>query len=133
MARDDLFTMLAPKKALGNTANAAINTGADGEIIDLSGETGGAFLIVVDGLSAGTVTAKLIAGDEANLSDGAEVTMDELVQVSAPLDGAPGTLKVGYAGIKRYVRVRLEGAGATGASAYGIYASCPTHRGAPLA
>lgn len=128
MARDDIYTLLTPIKALGHTTNAALNAGANGDIIDMQGETGGAFLITLTGISAGTITPTLTAGDEADLSDGAVVSGYNLQGGEAL--SAPGTAKIAYLGIKRYVRLTLTGTGAADAAAHAIYASAQQARGA---
>lgn len=128
MARDDIYNLLTPKKALGHTTNAALNSGANGDIIDLQGETGGAFLITLTGISSGTITPTLTAGDEPDLSDGATVTGYNLQ--GGEVLSAPGTAKIGYLGIKRYVRLTLTGDTAADAAAHAIYASAAQDRGA---
>ncbi|REF69644.1 hypothetical protein [Paracoccus versutus] len=131
MARDDIFNAITPSLALANTTNAAlVGATVNGAIIDTQGETGGAFLVRVAGISAGSIALGIIAGDAADLSDGEAVTDPLLVQVSDPITAA-GQGKAAYQGIKRYIRLTLTGsADLAGASAFSIYASAKQDQGA---
>jgi hypothetical protein len=130
--RDDIFTLLAPVLALGHTTNANLSgSTVQSEIIDLAGEVGGVFLTSLTGITAGDVTMALFAGDEADMSDAAEVTNEDLLQYDAMTVDAAGVHKIAYYGIKRYLRLELTGSGdLAGAAAYSMYAAKPQDVGA---
>jgi len=131
MARDDIKTMLTGIIALTATTNAALSAGqVNGEIIDLQGETGGAFLVSIPAITGGALAVGIEHGDDPTLSDAAAVTdpyhIDGLIEV-----GEAGTYGLGYYGIKRYIRLTTTPVGTvTGASAFATYASCKQDRGA---
>lgn len=85
-----------------------------GEIIDTDGAEGLEFLILSGVITTGTFTPKIEDGDNAALSDAADVATDLLIGTIADATFAvtdDNTVKkIGVVAHKRYVRLTLTGA-----------------------
>jgi hypothetical protein len=102
--------------AQGMSVSAAVNTGAissstttAGNIIDTQGFNSLTFILNVGTRTDGTYTLSIEHGDNAALSDTATPAADDLVGTAAgtAISAAQTLKKLGYVGIKRYVRVNV--------------------------
>lgn len=108
------YSLKAQIKPLTAIAPAAISAATDGVIIDSMGFESMNFVIALGAVAAST-TLKLEHGDEADLSDKADVTAFDIVgEVPAIVTGdANGTKWFSYIGKKRYVRLSVASGDAT--------------------
>jgi hypothetical protein len=136
----DFYTMLLATLAL-TSQTIAQDASADGEIIDMRDADSATWLIGLGTVPASqAVTITLRHGDESDLSDAATVPIkDALIGASsdnesssdasvAAAAGESGVFKIGYVGIKRYVRVRVTTVGgASGVTAWGAVGQIKQH------
>lgn len=106
----DLHNNVVTKVALnGQTINSATTT--QGNIIDTQYYNALEFVIGVDAYTSGTVTPLIEEGDQANLSDAAAVDanyiLGDYASVAGVLIAANTQSRLGYIGVKRYVRLSL--------------------------
>ena len=135
MASKDLFSNIRPFVAL-DIATIAANATTEGNIIDTQGYEG-----VVVGLITGTVTAgdyaiQLMDGDDSALSDEAVVTDANLLGTEALASFTADTdddkiSKLGYIGIKRYIRVDIVSTGTSTGAVIGAWGILGNVRSAP--
>lgn len=93
MSRSDLYSKFSAVSGSPPLANAdLVGQTVNGSIVDSLGHIGSTYLAAVTGISAGSITAGLIVGDEPDLSDGEAVT-GQLLLGSTSIT-APGTLKL---------------------------------------
>lgn len=117
---------ISPQLIIGNAT-------ITGQIIDRQGWRDPVEFIFVSGtLTDGSYACKVFAGDNADLSDEAEVTDSADLLGSAPsfTAGDDDTIKkVGYRGSKRYCRPKIVQTGAVGGGTMGcvVAQSSPGH------
>lgn len=102
----DLKNNIAAVLALSPAVLSA--TKSDAPIVDLQG-AGSATLVINTGavVGDGLFVAKLVHGDAADLSGGADATADDLLGTFPAALAADSAYSVGYRGGKRYVRLVL--------------------------
>lgn len=118
----DLFNSIHPVRALSPVATAADNTAQVTQIIDMQGANALTFLIATGALPDADATFAVLVehGNVANLSDAAAVPDSELLGTEALagfiFSDDDKTRKIGYIGIKRYVRLTITPANNASAS-----------------
>jgi hypothetical protein len=135
MASKDLFSNIRPFVAL-DIATISTDTTTEGNIIDTQGYEG-----VVVGLITGTVTdgdyaIQLTDGDDSALSDEAVVTDANLLGTEALASFTADTdddkiSKLGYIGIKRYIRVEIVSTNTSSGAVIGAWGILGNARSAP--
>lgn len=119
MQRDQCTTIKA-KRALAPVAAVTDNTAFVSEILDVAGFDAATFIGVCGSIADADVTFTVLMeeGDAANLSDAAAVADSDLIgteALAAPLFSDDNkTLKLGYKGTKRYLRVTITPANNSG-------------------
>lgn len=106
----DLHSEIVVKRAISPAAATTNNTAWTSEIIDLAGYRALEFAIALGALADSDATFDVAVqhGNAANLSDAAEVTAATGLLGTNPdfdKDADNKCFRVGYAGIKRYVRL----------------------------
>jgi hypothetical protein len=88
------------------------DTTTEGEIIDRQGFESLEFVLATGEVTDGDFTPVLMHGEEDDLSDETEVSAEDLEMLGTleALDESGAITKVGYRGIKRYVRLDVESA-----------------------
>lgn len=126
----DLLNQIQFKRGLSPVASAADNTALVSQIIDRLGYDSAGFVIATGALpdADATFTVLVEDGDAANLSDAAAVADGDLIaqdpsSTTAPEAQASFTFaaddnirKIGYRGIKRYLRLTITPAANASAS-----------------
>lgn len=113
MNTKDLHNVIYVTSAL-NTTTINANGTTNGNVIDRLGFEGLEFIIQSGTLTTGTFTPLIEHGDVANLSDAAAV--DDVDLLGTESDAAFAATddnkvkKIGYVGLKRYVRLSIVGA-----------------------
>lgn len=116
----DLMNSIAPKRAISPAAAVADNTAIVSQIVDVLGYGSLTFLILTGALAdADAIFTVLVEhGNAANLSDAAAVPDVDLLGTEALASFAfaddDKVFKIGYVGIKRYVRLTVTPAGNSG-------------------
>lgn len=106
-------------------AQVSDDTAAVGDIIDRQGFAAAEFIITVGTIADAnaTLTPLLEEGDDSGLSDAAAVADADLLGTEAGATFAAADddniAKLGYTGVKRYVRLTLTPAANTGAMDFG--------------
>lgn len=122
--------VLAPVSITTSTTTA-------GQIIDTKEFGSLEFVIAAGALNAGSFTPLLEHSDAANMADSAVVPVAELLGTIAGATFANTednlVKKIGYRGIKRYVRLSIVSAGASGANLIGAVALQSVPAVAPVA
>lgn len=115
----DLFSEVKCSRALAPVAATTDNTAYVSQIVDTQNYDStlfvGQFGAIAD--ADATFTVLVEDGDASNLSDNAAVSDANLIGVEAmslQFDSDNKTFKIGYKGVKRYVRVTITPAGNTG-------------------
>ena len=107
----DLMNSIAPKRAISPAAAVADNTPIVSQIIDVLGYGSLTFLILTGALADATFTVLVEHGNAANLSDAAAVPDADLLGTEAlasfTFADDDKVFKIGYVGIKRYVRLTV--------------------------
>lgn len=123
----DNISNIQVKRAISPVSGAASDAAQVSQIIDRQGYDSLAFLIATGTISDADATFTVLVqdGDDSGLSDAAAVADSELVSQTdgtAPETAAAFSFssddqvrKIGYLGIKRYVRLTLTPANNTGA------------------
>ena len=133
---NDLHHSVNYQRAL-SPVSVSDNTAQVSEIIDKSGAEFLEFIIATGSLADAdaTFTTLIEHGDAANLSDAAAVPDAELVGTEAnasfQFDDDDSVFKIGYTGIKRYVRITITPAANTGAALLAVVAALGRLRQAP--
>lgn len=89
------------------------NTTTVGAIIDTKGYLSCEFIAVLADRTDGTFTLKLEDGDDAALSDAADVASDLRLGALTAMNTSDQVASVGYIGHKRYVRLSIVSTGVT--------------------
>jgi len=114
--RRDLHNTIVAENAL-NVSSITTNTTTAGSIIDRSGSRALEFLIHSGPLTDGAYTPLIQHGDQPDLSDATAVDETDLLGTEAEAVFVPtddnAVKKIGYAGIKRYVRLNIVSTGVT--------------------
>ncbi|SMF83252.1 hypothetical protein SAMN02982917_5497 [Azospirillum oryzae] len=116
----DLMNSIAPKRAISPAVAVADNTPIVSQIIDVLGFGSLTFLILTGALADADATFTVLVehGDAANLSDAAAVSDADLLGTEAlasfTFADDDKVFKIGYVGIKRYVRLTVTPAGNSG-------------------
>ncbi|MBY6265566.1 hypothetical protein EI613_27130 [Azospirillum sp. 412522] len=116
----DLMNGIAPKRAISPAAAVTDNTAIVSQIIDVLGYGSLTFLILTGALADtdATFTVLVEHGNAANLSDAAAVPDVDLLGTEAlasfTFADDDKVFKIGYVGIKRYVRLTVTPAGNSG-------------------
>jgi hypothetical protein len=118
MASRDLHNNLKLNPSHNPQAAITGNATTNGAIIDTQGFESVEFSIQSGVITDGTFTPNVQEGDAANLSDAATVAAGDLLGTLAAATFVATTdnnktKKIGYKGIKRYVRLQLIGSGQT--------------------
>ena len=114
--RRDLMNNIHPLRAI-SPVSVADNTAQVSQIIDTQGFQSLTWLIATGALADTDATFAVLAehGDEANLSDAAAVTDDELIGTEAlagfQFDNDNETRKLGVKSVKRYHRLTITPSG----------------------
>jgi hypothetical protein len=102
----DLKSNIVAVQCIAPAVHAA--TKSDGTITDMQGASGATAFVSTGAISgAGLFVPTLVAGNAADLSDGATVTSAELIGSWPASLAADSIYSVGYTGSKRYLRVVL--------------------------
>lgn len=116
---NDMFNCIDLKRAI-SPQNDGGDTPLVSEIIDLQGNSCLTFAIATGSLAdaGATFTALVEEGDAANLSDAAAVADGDLLGTEALASFTQASdnkcFKIGYKGIKRYVRLTITPSGNAG-------------------
>ena len=116
----DLANHLSVKRAISPAAAITDNTAIVSQIIDKAGFESLMFAILIGALvdADATFTVLVQHGDQANLSDAADVPDSQLTGTEAAAGftfaADDSTRKIGYVGPKRYVRLTITPAGNSG-------------------
>jgi len=122
MKNSDLFNSINLKKGIAPYDHATGDTAVTSEIIDMQPNSSLTFAIATGSLADADATFTVLVeeGDAANLSDAAAVADVDLLgteALAAPLFSDDSKVfKIGYKGIKRYVRLTITPANNTGAA-----------------
>lgn len=127
MIRRDLHNMLAFQNAMP-PVTVSNNTAQTTAIIDTQDMMAVEFLIATGaslGSAGSTYAVTLVAGDAANLSDGAAPAATELLGTLAAASFTQAAdqsslKKLGYSGINRYVQMTITPTGNSAASTFGV-------------
>jgi hypothetical protein len=112
----DQMNNINPRTAIA-PVSVADNTAAVSSIIDVTGHDSLTFVIATGSLADADATFAVLVedGDAANLSDATAVSDDYLVGTEAlagfTFAADNSTRKIGYVGIKRYVRLTITPTG----------------------
>lgn len=120
---------------LGLTVAAiASNTNTDGAIIDTAGYESLEFYLISGTITDGTYTAQLFHGNDSGLSDGVQLTGEEVLGSAVFISTSDNvTKRIGYVGKKRYVRLRIVSTGVTTGGTLGAVAVLGTPQHGPAA
>jgi hypothetical protein len=124
----DLHNKIKAVRGLSPVASAADNTAWVSQIVDRQGYEAMEWLILTGALpdADATFTVTMDHGDAANLSDAAAVPADQMVGTLAGasfiFSDDDKVFKVGYIGVKRYVRLTITPALNASASLYAAVA-----------
>lgn len=120
MARD-LVDNVKITQAIGPQAILAGNGTLTGATLDTQGFDSTVVAIYSGTITDGTGTPTVYEGDASNMSDEAAVAAGDLIGSLTAFASTDDnvTKKVGYRGSKRYIRVKLVGAGQTTGGFYG--------------
>jgi len=116
MENSDLFNCINIKRAI-SPCNGGGDTPLVSEIIDMQGNAALVFAIATGSLAdaAATFTTLVEDGDASNLSDAAAVADADLLGTEALASFTQASdnkcFKIGYKGIKRYVRLTITPSG----------------------
>ncbi len=122
MKNSDLFNNINLKLGISPYDHATGDAAVSTEIIDMQGNSSLTFAIATGSLADADATFAVLVeeGDASNLSDAAAVADADLLgteALAAPLFSDDNkVLKIGYKGIKRYVRLTITPANNTGAA-----------------
>lgn len=131
MSSQDLHNQVDERVAL-NIQTINTDTTTDGVIIDTQGYESLEFILQAGVITAGVVSPVLNDGDDSGLSDAAAVAAAFRLGALTVLDTSNTTVRVGYVGKKRYVR--LSALSATSANLLaGAVAVLSNPRSAPVA
>jgi hypothetical protein len=109
---EDLMNNINPKRAI-SPVSVADNTAQVSQIIDMQGNKSCTFVILAGSLgdAGAEFTVTVHEGDASNLSDAALVSDDDLIGTEALASFIQSDddkcFKIGYRGIKRYVRLTI--------------------------
>ncbi len=124
----DLLNDIHPVRALSPSAGPSDNTAQVSQIIDVQGYNSLTFLILTGTLADAdaTFTTLVEHGDQANLSDAAAVSDDNLIGTEAlasfTFADDNKVFKIGYRGSKRYVRLTITPVNNAGAAPMSVIA-----------
>lgn len=131
----DIVHNVQVSQAIGPQAILAGNGTLTGATLDTQGFESTAVVVYSGTITDGTGTATVYEGDASNMSDEAAVAAGDLdgafTQWATTDDNV--TRKVGYRGKKRYIRVKLVGAGQTTGGFFGAVYVQANARNAPVA
>lgn len=119
---------------LGRTfAAITTNTNTDGAIIDTAHYESLEFYLASGTITDGVYTAQLFHGNDPALSDGVQLTGEEVLgsAVFSLAADSNKTRRIGYVGKKRYVRLRIVSTGVTTGGTVGAIAVLGTPHHAP--
>lgn len=135
MASRDLVNNIKITQAIGPQAILAGNGTLTGATLDTQGFESAVVAVFSGVITDGTGTPTVFEGDAANMSDEAAVAAADLIGAFTAFAAADdnATKKVGYRGSKRYIRVKLVGAGQTTGGFYGAAYVQGNARNAPVA
>lgn len=120
MASRDLHNNISVRRAISPAAAVTDDTPLVSTIIDTSGYEAVEFVAAIGALADANATFAVLVehGDAANLSDAEAVPDVNLIGLESgagfQFDDDNETRKIGYVGIKRYVRVTVTPTGNTG-------------------
>lgn len=120
MASKDLHNNIDVKRGSSPVAAITDNTATVSQIVDTKGFEAVEYVILTGSLSDADATFTVLVedGDAANLSDASAVPDAQLLgletQASFTFASDDKVFKIGYIGIKRYVRVTITPANNTG-------------------
>jgi hypothetical protein len=121
----DIHNNVKASRVLGPVSITSSTTTV-GQIIDMKAFGALEFIIAAGSLNAGSFTPKIEHSDNSDLSGGVDVPAAELIGTIAEATFADtddnAVKKIGYRGIKRYVRLSIVSAGASGANLIGAVA-----------
>ena len=129
----DFHNNIYPKRAISPAAAVTDDTAFVSQILDMSGYSAAELIIQLGGIADAdtTFTVLIEHGDVSNLSDAAAVPDSDLlgteVLAAFQFDDDNECRKIGYIGIKRYVRATITPANNTG----NIFLSATWLLGAP--
>jgi len=122
MENNDLFNSINLKKGIAPYDHATGDAAVSTDIIDMQPNSSLTFAIATGSLADADATFTVLVeeGDASNLSDAAAVADADLLgteALAAPLFSDDNKVfKIGYKGIKRYVRLTITPANNTGAA-----------------
>ena len=116
----------------------ATDTTTNGEIIDLAGYDSAAFLFQTGTVTDGDYTVLIQEGDESDLSDATAVADADLTATEASISFTADTdddkvSKIGYTGVKRYVRFNIVSTNTSSGAVLGAQAVLGHPSNAPVA
>lgn len=131
----DLHDNVKGTQAIGPQAILAGNGTLTGATVDTQGFESLEIFVYSGTITDGTGTPTVYEGDASNMSDEAAVAAGDLIGSLTAFASTDDnvTKKVGYRGSKRYVRVKLVGAGQTTGGFYGAFYVQGGARNAPVA
>lgn len=116
----DLANHLAVKRAISPAAAVTDNTAIVSQIVDLAGYGSAMFAIAIGDIADADATfaVKVEHGDQADMSDAAEVPDSQLTGTEADASFTftddNETRRIGYVGPRRYLRLTVTPAGNAG-------------------
>ncbi len=122
MENNDLFNSINLKRGISPYDHATGDTAVASQIIDMQPNSSLTFAIATGSLADADATFTVLVeeGDAANLSDAAAVADADLLGTEAlasfTFTNDDSVFKVGYKGMKRYVRLTITPAANTGAA-----------------
>ncbi len=135
----NLHNIIKVVRAISPVATPIDNTAQVSQIVDRAGYEGLEFAIATGAVPDvdATFAVTMQHGDQANLSDAAAVSADDLIGTLAAAGFTfaddDSTRKIGYKGTKRYVRLTITPANNTSATLLAAVAILSGARKAPVA
>jgi hypothetical protein len=117
----DLVTSIHPLRAI-SPVSVADNTVQTGQIVDRQGYESVSFVIATGAIADADATFAVSVehGDQANLSDASAAAASDLIGTNADagftFSDDDETRKIGYTGVKRYVRLKITPSNNAGAA-----------------
>jgi len=135
MASRDLVNNVKITQAIGPQGILAGNGTLTGTTLDTQGFESAVVAVYSGTITDGTGTPTVYEGDASNMSDEGAVAAADLIGTLTAFAATDDnvTKKVGYRGNKRYIRVKLVGAGQTTGGFFGAVYLQANAKNAPVA
>jgi len=113
MADKDMISDIASEVALASQ-DITSNTTTVGAIHDTQGFCSASFLIEAGTITDGDYVVRVVEGEDPGLSDGADAAADRLLGVTSYDSTQTGkSLRTGYVGHKRFIRLEIDSTNVT--------------------